>query len=221
MAKYMSLIIIVLVLTVFCSCTTGEPESSQVESPANSEGQAVQDEAPVDESGKVVISFDFISQAGYASNQFAVWICDADVNYVKTLYATRFTANGGYENRPDSIPLWVLESSLASMSKLEVNAITGATPKTGNLSYTWDLTDKDGNAVPSGEYSFFVEGSLRWKNRVLYSGKITVGGGSASVQADAEFFFKSSASQPALTDDAPECSMIGAVTASFVPAGER
>lgn len=211
MAKYVSVVLVAFFLTVFCSCTAGEPSSSQVEDLAGS-----QDETIMEKSGEVLISFDFTPQSGHASNQFAVWIEDGSGNYVKTLYATRFTANGGYKNRPDSIPTWVMTSGLASMSKSETDAITGATPKAGTLSFTWDLTDAGGIAVPSGEYSFFVEGSLRWKNRVIYSGKITVGGAPATVSADAEFFYEATASQPALTGDSPENSMIGAVTANFV-----
>jgi len=164
---------------------------------------------------KAVIEFEYQKPSGRASNQFAVWIEDAGGNHVKTLFATRYTANGGYKARPDSIPTWVEKSGLASMQKSEIDAISGATPRAGSLSYTWDLTDTNGNRVSPGEYNFFVEGSLRWRNRVLYSGKITVGDNPATVQADVKFFFEGSDNQPALTENSPENSMIGAVTARF------
>ena len=176
-----------------------------------------QSETTLSELGDFTISFDYEKQSGYASNQFAVWIEDINGNLIKTLYATRFTANGGYKNRPDSIPTWVEKSGIASMSKNEVDAITGATPKTGTLFYTWDLTDNNGNTVSLGEYKFFVEGSLRWKNRVLYSGVIEVGDNPVTVQGDVEFFYEGANDQPALSDNSPENTMIGAVTASFVP----
>ena len=169
------------------------------------------------DSGKVVITFDYEKQSGYASNQFAVWIEDMDGNHIKTLYVTRFTANGGYKNRPDSIPMWVEKSGLASMQKSEVDAIAGATPKAGALSYIWDLTDVNGNTVSPGEYKFFVEGSLRWKNRVIYSGVIDIGSSQITVEADAEFIYEASDSQAVLTENSPENSMIGTVTASFIP----
>ena len=197
MRKYTVMLTAAILLIVISFCFAGE-----------------RDEIPG--SGKVVIEFDFKNQSGRASNQFAVWIEDAGGNLIKTLYATRFTANGGYKNRPDSIPAWVKKSNLASMKKSEIDAITGATPKAGALSYTWDLTDKNGTRVSPGEYSFFVEGSLRWKNRILYSGKIAVSDVPDTVQAEAEFFYEGSGDQPALAHDSPENSMIGTVSVSFV-----
>jgi hypothetical protein len=171
--------------------------------------------------GKVVIEFDYKNQSGRASNQFAVWIEDTGGNFVNTLYVTRYTANGGFRVRPDSIRIWVERSGLASMQQSEIDAIAGATPRAGALSYTWDLTDANGDKVSPGEYNFFVEGTLRWKNLVLYSGTITVGDDPVTVQADAEFIYAGSGDQPALTDDSPENSMIGPVRASFVPAGKE
>jgi hypothetical protein len=168
--------------------------------------------------GAVTISFDYAKQSGHASNQFAVWIEDAAGECVKTLYATRFTAEGGYRNRPDSIPLWVERSGLADMSDERIDAITGATPKTGPLEYVWDLTDENGNPMPDGTYKFFVEASLRWKNRVLCSGEIAVGGTPTTAEAPAAFSYEASDGQSALTADAPENGMIGTVRAAYVPA---
>jgi len=53
----------------------------------------------------------------------------------------------------------VEKSNLASMTKAEVDAISGATPRTGTQSYTWDLTDANGDMVLPGEYRFVVEGA--------------------------------------------------------------
>jgi len=107
------------------------------------------------------------------------------------------------------------------MQKSEVDAIVGATPKSGTLSYTWDLTDANGETVLPGEYRFFVEGSLRWKNRVMYSGVITIGNTSVTVETDAEFFYEASDNQPALSDKSPDNFMITTVTANFVPRAEK
>ena len=108
-----------------------------------------------------------------------------------------------------------------AMQKTEVDVIAGATPKAGTLSYTWDLTDANGNTVSYGEYKFFVEGSLRWKNRVMYFGTVMVGDTHAIVEADVEYIYESSDNQPALSNDSPENLMIGVVTASFVPAIDK
>ena len=167
--------------------------------------------------GEVTISFDYEKVPGSASNQFAVWIEDINGRLIKTLYATRYTAKGGYKIRPDSIALWVNKSGLAAMEKSEIDAVTSATPKAGPLSYTWDLTDANGEIVSPGEYKFFVEGTLRWKNYVLYSGVIDINKNPATIIADAEFIYEATDRQPALSADSSENSMIGPVTANFVP----
>jgi hypothetical protein len=51
---------------------------------------------PVVLSGELVISFDFVRQSGPASNQHAVWIEDMDGNVVRTLFASRWTADGWF-----------------------------------------------------------------------------------------------------------------------------
>ena len=103
------------------------------------------------------------------------------------------------------------------MDKAAVDAISGATPKAGALSYAWDLSDENGDTIETGEYMFFVEGTLRWKNRVLYSGTITIGDGPSSAEAVAEFTYEGTDRQPALTDSSPENAMIGPVAAVFTP----
>lgn len=200
--KFILIIITVFFLISFAACS----------------GDDEKEDTRTFESGKLTITFDYEKQSGYASNQFAVWIEDIDGNYINTLYATKYTANGGYKNRPDAIALWVEKSGLDSMQKSEVDAIAGATPKTGPISYSWDLTDTNGNTVSYGEYKFFVEGSLRWKNRVIYSGVITIGDEPITIQADVEFIYEESDNQAALTNDSSENAMIGAVTASLTPA---
>ena len=172
---------------------------------------------PDSASGQVIISFDYVKQTGSASNQFAVWIEDMDGNYLQTVFATRWTANGGFNTRPDSVTLWVEKSDIASMPSNFVDAISGATPQTGEFNSVWDLTDIDGNTVPSGEYRVFVEGTLRWKNYVLYSSVIEIDNVPTTVQANAEFVYAGSGNQSALTSGSPENDMIGAVTVRYIP----
>lgn len=179
--------------------------------PATKEDQSAQN-------GQLTISFDYVSQDGYASNQFAVWVEDSDGAVVKTLYATRFAAKGGYEKRPDAIPVWVERSGVAQMDR--VDAITSATPKSGALQYSWDLTNDVGERVPDGTYRYYVEGTIRWKNHVLYTGEITINGEAAASQATADYSYVASDDSPALTDDSPEHGMITGVTAVFTPPTE-
>ena len=191
------------------------PEGAQ--EPSHQPDSQSEPGTPMPVSGEVVISFNFERQSGSASNQFAVWIEDTSGNMIKTLYATGYTANGGYRDRPDSIALWVERSGLASMSADEVDAISGATPGTGQLSYTWDLTDMDGETVLPGEYQFFVEGTLRWKNFVLFPEVVELGTAPLTVQAVAEYTYEASSRYGALTSDSPENNMITSVAVAFIP----
>jgi hypothetical protein len=122
---------------------------------------------------RVEISFVYTRQSGAASNQFALWIEDAGGTLVKTLYATRYTANGGWKVRSQSIPQWVQKSHISSMSAAQIDAFTSATPRAGTLTYIWDGTDSRGAKVPAGEYRVFLEASLRWGNRVVYSASVS------------------------------------------------
>ncbi|MCL2599658.1 MAG: DUF2271 domain-containing protein [Treponema sp.] len=158
---------------------------------------------------RVEVSFDFTRQGGIASNQFAVWVEDAQGRYVRTLYATRFTAASGWRRREGSLPQWVRQSGLAQRNQAQVDALTGPTPGTGTLRYVWDGMDYAGRAVPQGEYRLFVEASLRWDDRVLYTAVVRLGGaeraGTRRVNATARYFGTGTA----------ERGMIGPVTVTF------
>lgn len=163
----------------------------------------------------VAITFDYEKQQGYASNQFAVWIENEAGEQIKTLFVTKFTANGGFEKRPDAIPTWVSRSGAAQNDT--VDAASGATPKAGALRFVWDLTDEHGARVPNGTYTYFVEGTLRWKNSVLFSGEITLDGEAAVTNATAVYTYADSGEQAALTQEAPENAMIQNVSAAYIP----
>jgi hypothetical protein len=149
------------------------------------------------------LSFSFTKQSGFASNQFAVWVEDSQGAHIKTLYATRFTADGGWKRRPTSIPLWVKQSSLAGMTKSQIDALTGATPKSGTLTYRWDGADSRGAALPAGDYVFILEGTLRGDNQVIYRAPIRLGQGPAAAEVSVEYIGKTGS----------ESAMIGNVTA--------
>ena len=163
------------------------------------------------------IKLDFHRQSGYATNQFAVWITDENGLLVRTLYATKFTATGGYKKRPEALPLWVEKSQLASLNKKTVDTFTGATPKTGALEYFWDFNDQAGNRVADGEYNYLIEANLRWNNRVIYRGTVTIGETITVGEAEREYLFATNAEQPALTEDATEVKMITAVNVTYLP----
>ena len=133
------------------------------------------------------LTFSYTRLSGSASNQFAVWVEDSQGKHIKTLYATKYTANGGWKRRETSIPVWVKKSGLADLTGAQVDAVTGATPKTGTLTYTWDGTDSSGKAVPAGNYVLYLEGTLRWENQVLYRAPINFGKGAASAEVKVEY----------------------------------
>jgi len=133
------------------------------------------------------ISFTYARQSGSASNQFAVWIEDTNGQLIKTLYVTKWTASNGYKTRPTSIPLWIKKTNRAEMTVSQVDAVSGATPRAGTLSYTWDGTNSRGAAVPAGDYILVLEGTLRWENQVYYRAPIALGKGSASAKVSVEY----------------------------------
>ncbi|MDR0402297.1 MAG: DUF2271 domain-containing protein [Treponema sp.] len=125
--------------------------------------------------GRAEVSFVYNKQGGFASNQFAVWIEDSRGRHVKTLYATRFTAAGGWKKRELSLPLWVKQAGVGGMNKSQIDALTGPTPRSGTLRYVWDGTDQAGLAAAAGSYRVFVEAALRNENSVLYTADINLG----------------------------------------------
>ena len=121
----------------------------------------------------VQISFDYHRMSTIASNQFAIWVEDDAGNLVKTLYVTDFAgARRGYEKRDMSLSRWVKAADPARMTDDELDAVSGATPQQGTLTYTWDLTDDSSNPVTDGVYHIFVEGSLYWESSILFSAEI-------------------------------------------------
>jgi len=146
------------------------------------------------------ITFTFTHQSGHATNQFAVWVEDAQGQYIKTLYATRFTANGGFIRRTSSIPTWVKKSNLEDMNKAQIDAISRATPKTGALSYTWDGTNSHGTPVPEGDYTLVLEGTLRWENQVMYRANVQFGKGASAAEVKVEYTGDASAERSMLSD---------------------
>ncbi len=122
---------------------------------------------------KLEITVSYEHQDGRGSNQYAVWIEDDAGKLVKTLYVTSYTAQGGYVSRPGCTPLWVEKADAKNLSKEQVDAFSGATPKTGNPTYTWDLTDEEGKKVAVGNYTFLVQGTYFFPDhQVLFKGNI-------------------------------------------------
>ena len=139
-------------------------------------------------SGTVTISYGLSHPHWIASNQLAVWIEDAQGAFIKTIFATDFMARRkGYIKRPQSCPEWVKASGLADLPDASIDAISGATQKPGPIELSWDCTDAHGKAVLPGVYTYKVEGNISWEKRVLWEGKIEVGGKPSTSSATPTF----------------------------------
>lgn len=162
--------------------------------------------------GTVTISYDLKRMPTIASNQMAVWIEDGGGNFVKTLHVTWFTGKGGYERRPDCLPLWRKAAGVDGPPTAEVDAVTRATQHPGRHSIAWDCTDAAGRPVLPGKYIYKVEGTIFWSKEVLWEGEIAVGERPAASRANPSYL------PPAAQGGEP---MIAEVTAVFSPSAIR
>jgi hypothetical protein len=159
--------------------------------------------------GVVTVSYNLHRLPTIASNQLAVWIEDNGGKLVKTLFVTWFTGKGGYERRPDCLPLWRKAAGLDGPPTDAVDAVTRATQRPGRQALVWDCTDSAGNPVPPGTYIYKIEGNIFWAKGVLWQGEITVGDRPASSRAVAVYL---------PSDVRGGDPMLDNVTAEFAPA---
>ena len=117
----------------------------------------------------VKIDFEFKRQIGIASNQFAVWIEDFEGRHIKTLFVTAFTAGKGWGKRKESLSLWVKAFGRENASKEAADAVSRATPASGNISLVWDLKDEDGS------YKLCIEANIKWADTVLFTCSLDMG----------------------------------------------
>ncbi|MDH6357301.1 DUF2271 domain-containing protein [Parabacteroides sp. PF5-9] len=150
--------------------------------------------------GTLSISFNYARNDGKGSNQYAIWIEDAQGNVVKNVYVTNFTGKGGHATRP-VVPTWVKKASPAQLTESQLDAFTGATPVSGLQTYTWDGTNNNGEVVSNGNYRFFVEATLFGPNRVVFSGSVKVGAEKQeSIPVTTELFAEAMDNRDMLTD---------------------
>ena len=117
----------------------------------------------------ISINFDFARKFGLASNQFAVWVENENGMLVKNLFVTDFTAGKGWEKRPESLPLW-----RKAVKDVDIDGISSATPKSGNIQLEWDIKNEDGEPVGKGIYKVFIEANIKWENSVLFICEIKI-----------------------------------------------
>ncbi len=136
---------------------------------------------------KVTVSYTWSHIQSHGSNQVAIWIEDTKGNHVRTLFATKFTASGGYSYRPVSLSEWTAKFNLKNASKEDVDAVSGSTPKPGKQTVTWDGTDQRGKAVPSGKYIVRMEANILNADKMFFRGEINIGGSDQQTKGEITF----------------------------------
>ncbi|MGI6004423.1 MAG: DUF2271 domain-containing protein [Christensenellales bacterium] len=180
-------ILLVLVISCLPGCArrgaapgTGTPQTQP-------QGSPTAPDADGESAGRLTVSFDYEKQSGSGSNQFAVWVEDDQGQVLETLFATRYTAQGGYEDRPDSLREWVSRANPAQMDQAQLDAISGATPESGEQEFVFDCVNENGRALEEGTYRFFVEGTLKMQSSVLYTGTFVIGEGRQEITPEATY----------------------------------
>ena len=121
----------------------------------------------------VTLCFDYRESHTQVSNLFAIYVTNQDGELVKTLFLPNFIGRRRYyERRPDAVAGWVALTNPSLMDDSELDALSGATPDGGLLSYTWDLTDESGDAVEKGVYRMILEATLYWDSETVFSDEI-------------------------------------------------
>lgn len=123
---------------------------------------------------RVKFSYFLHVQPRMASNQFALWIENMHGDYIATVFATDFTARGGYQHRALSLPQWRQTSNWDQIRPDYVDAVTMATPISGEHTAIWDCRDENGLLVAPGRYLYKMEGNIFWENRVVWTGEIGI-----------------------------------------------
>ena len=124
----------------------------------------------------VEVDFEYNAMSGFASNQFALWVENENGDVIKTIFVTDFTgAKRGYKKREQSLNKWVAAAKPDKMTDSDLDAISGATPKSGAQHFTWDLTGSQGKKVPAGKYFIKLEGTLFQGSNAVYTGTVDTG----------------------------------------------
>ena len=163
------------------------------------------------EPGSLEISFQYNKQPGGGSNQYAVWIENAEGQVVNTLFVTEFTAKGrsrdgskpqrGYTYRTSCMPTWVQHVHADDLTDGELDAFTGATPaESGLQTFTWDFTDQAGQPVAKGTYRFYVEATYNGASVVTHTGTVTYGAPAGDLAVETSYIEPSEDRKDMITD---------------------
>jgi hypothetical protein len=158
--------------------------------------------------GLVRVSYQLERLSRHASNQIAVWIEDEAGAYVRTLFATSFTANGGWHRRPESLPLWRETAGWEDAPEEEVRAVARPAQDSGRHTLYWDGTDRNGVPVRPGRYVYRIEGNVLWEKRFLFTGTIRLGEQPHTSRPEVAYLPEDAREEPVMVSD---------VEAAFTP----
>lgn len=150
--------------------------------------------------GNVFVEFQYQRLTGTGSNQMAVWIETPSGNFVKSVFATQFTARGGWKTRDQALPAWVRQADVPAMTPEQLDAITSATPGTGEVVQVWDCTNAHGEFVDPGLYVVVLEGTLRGPAQVQYRATVEIGGDVVMVDAEPQYIGSSTTERAMIKD---------------------
>lgn len=146
--------------------------------------------------GSVVVTYELLRIPTHGSNQVAIWVEDASGKFIQTLFATKFTADGGYIRRPASLKTWIEKSDWKNATKDEIDGLSSATPAAGAQKVIWNCKDKNGKTVPKGTYTICMEGNLRTGNMMYAKALIKIGKKDQKVVADLSFVPEEGKAEP-------------------------
>ena len=130
--------------------------------------------------GELVVDFTFAAESSdrVRNPYVAVWVEDADGNYVSTIAVWYEQTDKGMRYLSD-LRGWI------SASNGEVpSTSTGATRSPGSYSVVWDGTDIDGNPVTQGDYVLYVEAAREHGPYEITSAPIAISDAGFAVTLD-------------------------------------
>ena len=136
---------------------------------------------------KITITYTWSRIQSRGSNQLAVWIEDQKGNHIRTLFATHFTATGGYKYRPVSLSEWASKFDLRNATNEQVDAVSGSTPQSGKQIVIWDGKDQSGKNVADGKYIIRMEANIHNEDRMFFRAEVNVGGPDQQTKGEISF----------------------------------
>lgn len=130
------------------------------------------------------------------SYQLSVWLEKPDGTFVKTLFVSEYLAYGGYLEY-GVCPSWSKKAHWNNVTQEEFDAVTGATPKPGDVKLKIELSP---DRVPDGEYRLYIQVHLTGDLNDTYRGKVKFIAGQKTTARIEPFEIKSGDEKGILSD---------------------